>query len=182
MSKHIEQTSKFLSLVLRHSPETIGLTLDNEGWANIEELISFANAQGRALTRALLIEVVSSSDKQRFAINDNGTKIRANQGHSIPVELKLEPQVPPSHLFHGTATRFEASIRKDGLLRGTRQYVHLSSSTEVAATVGARHGKPLVLSVLAEQMHRDGIVFYISENGVWLTESVPVKYIEFEGA
>ena len=171
-----------MSLILRHSPETIGLRLDNEGWADIEELISSANAKGHDFSRELLLEVVATSDNQRFAINDNGTKSRANQGHSIPVELKLEPQVPPSHLFHGTATRFEASIRKDGLLRGTRQYVHLSSSAEVAATVGARHGRPLVLSILAEQMHHDGIAFYFSENGVWLTVSVPVKYIKFEGA
>lgn len=182
MSKRIEQTSKFLSLVLRHSPETIGLRLDNEGWADIEELISSANAKDRHLSRELLIEIVSSSDKQRFAISDDGTKIRANQGHSLAVDLKLEPRVPPSQLFHGTATRFEASIRKDGLLRGSRQYVHLSSSIEVATTVGARHGKPMVLSVLAEQMHQDSMAFYLSQNGVWLTESVPVKYIKFEEA
>lgn len=182
MSKHFERTSKFLSLVLRHSPDSIGLRLDNEGWAEVEELISFANAKGHDLSRELLIEVVSSNDKQRFALNDNGTKIRAKQGHSIPVDLKLNPRVPPSQLFHGTATRFEASIRKEGLRPGSRQYVHLSSSVEVATTVGARHGKPLVLRIHAEQMRRDGIVFYLSENGVWLTDSVPVEYIQFEGS
>jgi putative RNA 2'-phosphotransferase len=182
MSKHFERTSKFLSLVLRHSPETIGLRLDNEGWAEVEELISSANAKGHDLSRELLIEVVSSNDKQRFAFNDSGTKIRANQGHSISVDLKLSSQVPPPQLFHGTATRFEASIRKEGLRPRSRQYVHLSSSVEVATTVGTRHGKPLVLRIHAEQMHRDGIVFYLSENGVWLTESVPVEYIKFEGS
>ena len=182
MSKHFERTSKFLSLVLRHSPDTIGLKLDNEGWAEVEELISSANANGHVLSRELLIEVVSSNDKQRFAFNDSGTKIRANQGHSISVDLKLSPQVPPPQLFHGTATRFEESIRKEGLRPGSRQYVHLSCSVEVATTVGTRHGKPLVLRIHAEQMHRDGIVFYLSPNGVWLTDSVPVEYIKFEGS
>jgi len=180
MSKNTEKTSKFLSLVLRHSPETIGLQLDQEGWADIEQLLTAANAGGHRLTRQLLSEIVSTSDKQRFTISSDGLKIRANQGHSIQVDLKLAPQTPPPRLFHGTATRFEASIRQDGLLRGTRQHVHLSSSQEVATTVGARHGKPLILTVLAEKMHEDGSVFYLSDNGVWLTESVPVRYIAFQ--
>lgn len=180
MSKNFEKTSKFLSLILRHSPETIGLQLDEEGWADIELLISSANAAGHQLSRKLLMDVVSSSDKRRFAVSENGMKIRANQGHSIAVNLKLEPQLPPSQLFHGTATRFEVPIRKEGLLRGSRQYVHLSSSKEVATMVGARHGKPLVLTVLTEEMYRDGMAFYLSENGVWLTEAVPAKYLKFE--
>jgi putative RNA 2'-phosphotransferase len=128
----------------------------------------------------LLLEVVASSDKRRFTINTGGTRIRANQGHSILVDLNLEAQVPPGQLFHGTATRFITSICKDGLLRGARQYVHLSSSAEIAATVGARHGKALVLKVRALEMHRDGIVFYLSDNGVWLTEAVPFHYIDFQ--
>lgn len=179
MSKQFERISKFFSLVLRHSPETIGLNLEKEGWAEVEELISCANANGHDLSQDLLIELVSSNDKQRFAFNDSGTKIRANQGHSIPVDLKLSPQVPPPQLFHGTATRFEASIRKDGLRPGSRQYVHLSSSIEVATSVGTRHGKPLVLRIHAEKMHQDGSAFYLSENGVWLTDSVSVEYIQF---
>ncbi len=182
MLKNIEKTSNFLSLVLRHSPETIGLKLDEEGWADIEQLISSANAAGHELSRELLTAIVSTSDKQRFAISGNGTRIRANQGHSVQISLKLKPQMPPSKLFHGTATRFEAAIRKDGLLRGSRQHVHLSTSTKIASTVGARHGKPLTLTVLAGKMHQDGIEFYLSENGIWLTESVPVQYIVFDAA
>lgn len=180
MSKNNEKTSKLLSLVLRHSPETLGLTLDEEGWADIDLLISSANAGGHQLSRELLVSIVSASDKQRFRISDDGTKIRANQGHSIQVDLKLSPQVPPSRLFHGTARRFETSIRKDGLLRGARHHVHLSAAEEVALTVGARHGKPMILTVLAEEMQRDGLEFYLSENGVWLTDSVPVQYIAFQ--
>jgi putative RNA 2'-phosphotransferase len=123
--------------------------------------------------------VVASSDKQRFAIDASGTKIRANQGHSISVDLQLEAEIPPAVLFHGTATRFAESIRKEGLLRGSRQHVHLSSNREVATTVGARHGKPLILLIRAGDMHRDGIAFYLSANGVWLTDAVPVNYIDF---
>lgn len=180
MSKHLEQTSKLLGLVLRHSPEAIGIQLDGEGWADMDQLIASANAKGYRLSRELLTEVVTSSDKQRFALDSSGTRIRANQGHSIPVDLKLKQQVPPAYLFHGTATRFAASIRENGLLRGSRQYVHLSSSREVAIIVGTRHGKPLVLNVRADEMHRDGMTLYLSDNGVWLTEAVPVQYIDFE--
>jgi putative RNA 2'-phosphotransferase len=179
MSKQLERNSKFLSLVLRHDPAAIGLELDGEGWASLEQLVSLANAQGRDLTRDLVLDIVAGSDKQRFAIDGTGTRIRANQGHSISVDLKLEVQVPPARLFHGTASRFLESIQKDGLLRGSRQHVHLSSAKDVATTVGSRHGKPVVLEIRADDMHRDGIAFYLSANGVWLTDAVPVQYIDF---
>ncbi|HEY0064351.1 MAG TPA: RNA 2'-phosphotransferase [Telluria sp.] len=176
---NLEKASKFLSLVLRHKPEEIGLTLDHEGWADIGQLVALSNAKGKPLTRELLVEVVRTSDKQRFAIDPAGTRIRANQGHSIPVDLKLPPQTPPARLFHGTATRFIASIREKGLSAGSRQHVHLSADRETATRVGARHGKPSVLVVDAAAMQRDGMVFYVSENDVWLTEAVPVDYIAF---
>ncbi len=182
MSKQHENTSKFLSLVLRHQPETIGLVLNDEGWADLDQLISLANAQGTSLTRELVFDVVASSDKQRFALDTSdtgGTRIRANQGHSVAVDLKLAPQVPPELLFHGTATRFAPSIGQEGLRPGARQHVHLSATADTATSVGARHGKPLVLVVRAGEMERDGSVFYLSANGIWLTAAVPIRYIDF---
>ena len=134
--------SKFLSLVLRHKPETIGLTLDANGWADVEELMERARQNGRPLTRPLLERVVAENDKKRFALSEDGTKIRANQGHSITVDLALKPQLPPETLYHGTASRFIASIRQQGLRPGSRQHVHLSVDEATATNVGQRHGKP----------------------------------------
>lgn len=176
MADTLVRTSKFLSLVLRHEPEKIGLALDPQGWVAIDELL--AKAAGHLpLTAELLHEVVRTSDKQRFTISGDGTRIRANQGHSVPVELGLAAQVPPEQLYHGTATRFLDSIRRQGLLRGERHHVHLSADTETAMKVGIRHGQPVVLVVQAGDMHRAGHAFFRSDNGVWLVEHVPPSFL-----
>lgn len=169
--------SKFLSLVLRHKPEEIGLVLDQNGWAAIDDLIALANAGGTNLSRAQIESIVENSDKKRFAISADGTKIRANQGHSVDIALGLSPQIPPERLYHGTATRFLEPIRESGLHSASRQHVHLSSDLVTAEKVGSRHGKPVILTVESGQMARDGHLFYLSENGVWLTEAVPAKYL-----
>ncbi|CAN7448058.1 RNA 2'-phosphotransferase [Rhizobacter sp. LjRoot28] len=179
MSESHESISKFLSLVLRHSPETIGLQLHEGGWASIDALIRLATAHGRPLSRQLVEQVVRESEKQRFALSDDGLSIRANQGHSVKVELGLVKVVPPDELFHGTATRFLDSIRSNGLWRGSRHHVHLSETRDTASDVGKRHGKPVVLSVRAGAMHEFGYSFFRSENGVWLTESVPFEFLAF---
>lgn len=177
-----EATSKFLSYVLRHKPETIGLALDSEGWVEIDYLIRLANGHGTKLTRELLIEVVATSDKKRFALSSDCSRIRANQGHSFQVDLNLQPQTPPQILFHGTATRFAPSIRAQGLVAGSRQYVHLSVDRETALQVGKRYGKPLLLEVEALAMSRSGHEFFISANGIWLTRAVPTIYLRFPGS
>ncbi len=179
MSKKLEMTSKFLSFVLRHKPETIGLVLDSEGWCAIDQLIRLANGHGTKLTRELLLEVVTTSDKKRFALSQDGARIRANQGHSLQVNLNLQPKTPPPVLFHGTATRFASSIQAQGLVAGSRQYVHLSVDRETALQVGKRYGKPLLLEVDALVMSRIGHEFFLSANGVWLTPAVPTIYLRF---
>lgn len=180
MNDQIVKASKYLSMLLRHQPEKIGLVLDDNGWASIEELIAKANATGKSLSRSLIERVVAESDKKRFAISDDGKRIRASQGHSIEVDLALPPQIPPETLFHGTATRFLESIREKGLIPGNRQHVHLSLLRETAETVGRRHGQLALLIVRSGEMHRAGHAFYLSENGVWLTDSVPTGFIVFE--
>ena len=179
MSKQLESKSKFLSLVLRHKPEEIGLALDDQGWANLDDLISLANAKGAGLSREIVLEVVATSDKKRFALTSDNQKIRANQGHSVAVDLSLASTAPPLALYHGTATRFVTSIRQQGLLPGSRQHVHLSAASTTAFEVGSRHGVPVVLTVRAAEMSCDSHEFYISENGVWLTHDVPVRYLDF---
>ena len=169
-------TSKFLSLILRHQPEKIGLSLDANGWANLDDLLRLSAAKGRPLTRALIEEVVATNDKQRFAFNEDRSMIRASQGHSISVDLDLVPVAPPPVLFHGTATRFLESIQKQGLLKGKRQHVHLSPDAPTAVKVGQRHGKPVVLKVAAGRMQFEGHKFYRSANGVWLTDHVPPAF------
>lgn len=176
---HLTKTSKFLSLVLRHEPEAIGLSLDENGWADIDELIRLANADGKPVTRALIDEVVRDNDKQRFAISADGARIRANQGHSIEVDLALTALEPPATLYHGTATRFAKSIRNIGLVKQSRQHVHLSSDPDTATQVGSRHGKALVLSIRAGDMHARGLSFFQSENGVWLTDAVAPEFIDW---
>ncbi|KQZ26238.1 RNA 2'-phosphotransferase [Duganella sp. Root1480D1] len=170
--------SKFLSLVLRHQPEQIGLVLDQNGWASIDELIALANVRGTNLSRPQIQSIVENSDKQRFAISADGMKIRANQGHSVDIALGLAPHTPPEQLFHGTATRFLDSIREIGLHSASRQHVHLSSDRATAEKVGSRHGNPVILTVETGQMARDGRLFYVSENGVWLTDAVPAQYLQ----
>ena len=178
MSTPVVSTSKFLSLILRHQPETIGLSLDANGRADIDELLRLSAAHGRPLTRALLDEVIATNDKQRFVLSEDGTKIRANQGHSIFVDLGLTPVAPPPVLFHGTATRFLEVIQQRGLLKGSRQHVHLSPDEPTAIKVGQRHGKPVVLKVAADRMQMAGHQFYRSANGVWLTDHVPPVFLE----
>jgi len=173
---NVTKTSRFLSFILRHNPEKIGLKLDSEGWANVAELLKKGN-----LDMVTLEEVVSTNNKKRFKFNDNKTKIRASQGHSVKIDLKLKPQIPPANLFHGTATRFLDSIYKKGLVAGRRQQVHLSSDKDTAINVGQRHGSPIVLVVDAKSMSDDGIKFYLSDNNVWLTDYVPVKYLKILG-
>lgn len=156
------------------------MQLDPEGWLPIDELIQNANRQGKHLTLELLHEVVAACEKKRFALSDDGLKIRASQGHSVPdVELNLEPVAPPSLLYHGTVAAFVESIREQGLLKRARNHVHLSADIETATKVGARRGKPIILTVLAQAMHESRHQFYFSANGVWLTDAVPVSFIEF---
>lgn len=171
------RTSRFLSLVLRHKPEVIGITLDEHGWADVDALLRGLSARF-PLTREQLEEIVRSDSKNRYAFNEDHSRIRANQGHSVAVDVELEELPPPEVLFHGTGEKYMKSILEQGLLPRTRLYVHLSDDAETARTVGARHGKPVVLVVRSGQMHRDGYRFYRSVNGVWLTEHVPPEYLE----
>lgn len=180
-NKELEKTSKFLSLVLRHDPARIGIALDSSGWANNDQLLQQLAAHGHAITLEQLREVVATSDKQRFALSEDGLRIRANQGHSIAaVDLKLQKREPPELLLHGTAARFLDAIGASGLISQSRNHVHLSADMDVAVSVGKRHGKPVVLTVRARAMAAQGHEFYLSENGVWLTESVPLQFIELE--
>ena len=172
--------SKFLSLVLRHKPQVIGMSLDAEGWLEIDDLVQSANDAGTHITLEQVHEVVEESDKKRFSLSDDGLRIRANQGHSVEnVNLELSPTTPPSHLFHGTVAAFVTSIMESGLSKRSRNHVHLSSDIETAKNVGARRGKPIVLTVSASEMHASDYKFFLSENGVWLTDAVPVEFITF---
>ena len=177
--RQMTRLSKFLSLVLRHKPSLLGLKLDKNGWVPIDDLITKAKAAKINLTREILMEVVNKNDKKRFAVNEDVTRIRANQGHSIDVDLGLQPVNPPRILYHGTAARFVDSIRKSSLNSGNRRYVHLSQDWQTAIKVGQRHGKPVVLQIDTEAMNRNDLHFFISKNGVWLTQSVPSKFILF---
>jgi len=176
----IVDLSKWLSWALRHDPTAAGITLDAAGWCDIDAVLAAAARAGRTMTMAELSQVVSTSDKKRFALSDGGHLIRANQGHSVPVELGLAPQAPPHLLFHGTADRFVAAIRTEGLKRQARHHVHLSADRGTATSVGVRHGRPVVLVIAAGRMHADGHLFYRSENVVWLVEAVPPAYLGIE--
>jgi putative RNA 2'-phosphotransferase len=177
--KAINGLSKFLSFVLRHEPGAIGITLDRSGWVEIDHLLEQCRAHGKPLTRELLETIVATSPKQRFAISEDGRRIRASQGHSIEVDLGYAPATPPAQLFHGTVPSSLASIRATGLQKRERHHVHLSPDVATARTVGMRRGTPVVLRIAAGRMHGDGHVFFLSANGVWLTERVPPGYIEF---
>ena len=179
MEKQLKHISKFLSLVLRHEPAQIGLTLDSAGWADVTELIEKMNKKGTCLDFETLQTVVHTNDKKRFAFNDNKTRIRASQGHTIEVDLNLPPQVPPTILYHGTAITYLPIIKEKGLVRMERQHLHLSAEQGTAKNVGGRHGKPVVLVIQALAMHEKGYVFYLSANGVWLTDHVPAAFIDF---
>ncbi len=170
--------SKFLSLVLRHQPETIDLNLNKNGWANISELIEKSKIRNIHFSKEDLWEVVTTNDKQRFAFNDDKSQIRANQGHSIKkVDLKLETVEPPEFLYHGTVEKFISSILENGLLKMERQHVHLSKDIETALKVGSRRGKPIILKIASGKMYEKNYTFFCSQNGVWLTEIVPVEFI-----
>ncbi|TWU40013.1 RNA 2'-phosphotransferase [Novipirellula aureliae] len=178
--KLIVSISKLLSLILRHQPEVVGLTLDEEGWLDVNELIANANERGNQLTLELVHEVVATSDKKRFALSEDGLRIRASQGHSVAgVDLKLEETTPPATLCHGTVAAFIESIRASGLQKRSRNHVHLSADETTARNVGSRRGKPIILLVDAAAMHQDGHRFYLSANGIWLVEMVPTKYLTF---
>jgi putative RNA 2'-phosphotransferase len=177
MNKRQIRISKFLSLILRHKPEKIGLTLDEAGWTAVDDLLAASRAHGFPISLAELQAVVAENDKARFAFSPDMRQIRANQGHSRPVNLGYEAAVPPEYLFHGTAERFWPSIQRDGLSKQSRQQVHLSLDIETARQVGARHGRPLILRVDSGAMQRDGHLFYLSANGVWLTDAVPPQYL-----
>ena len=173
----MKQKSKFLSLVLRHAPETIGMSLDVEGWVAVDTLLAKAAEYGQPITRDELHQIVAQSDKKRFSLSEDGKRIRAAQGHSVPVSLGLDPVAPPETLYHGTAVKNLAAIRAEGLIPGKRQQVHLSADVETATGVGMRHGKPHVLCVAAGQMHANGTKFSQADNGVWLTDHVSPAYL-----
>ena len=181
MSENLKKDSKFLSYVLRHKPESIGITLDEHGWVGVSELLEASSVAGKNFTEERLKEIVKSNDKKRFAFNDTGDRIRASQGHSIKnIDLALEEVKPPDILYHGTVERFLGLIEQEGLQKMNRQHVHLSSTRETALSVGGRRGKPVVLKVSALKMYQSGRKFYLSANGVWLTDSVPPEYIDKE--
>ncbi len=171
--------SKFMSYVLRHHPEVIGLKVDAFGWANVQELLEKATADSRKFTLEEMEYVVANNAKQRFGFSEDKTKIRANQGHSFPVNLELELVMPPDLLYHGTVSKFLEAIKDKGLKKMDRQHVHLSPDVETAKAVGSRRGKPIILKIRAKAMHEAGHAFYLSANGVWLTENVPAEFIEF---
>jgi len=173
-----KDTSRYLCLILRHKPETIGISLDEHGWANVKDLIKGVNKTHK-LDMEMLEEIVATDEKQRYSFNEDKTMIRANQGHSVNVDVELEEAVPPQYLYHGTATKYMDSIWKTGLVSKSRLYVHLSADTETATKVGERHGKPIVFRVRSKCMYLQGHKFYKSQNGVWLTKNVPVEFLEW---
>lgn len=177
MSKQCE-ASKFMSLILRHKPETIGITLDEHGWADVDELVK-GISKNYPFTRDILEEIVRTDNKQRYSFNEDKTLIRANQGHSIPVDVEMDTLVPPEFLWHGTGEKYVESIENIGLIPKSRLYVHLSVDKETAIEVGKRHGNPVVYRVHSGKMYERGYVFYRSKNGVWLTNNIPVEFIEF---
>lgn len=181
MADRLVRTSKFLSYVLRHNPETLGLELDPGGWVDVDVLLEQTRADGRSMDRALLEEVIAHGEKKRFTLSEEGTKIRASYGHSIDVDLDLIPTSPPPELFHGTAEHSVPAIREEGLRPQSRQYVHLSSTREEATRVGSRHGTPVVLTIDAHALHEAGHALYRSTAAVWLTEHVPPRFLQGPG-
>lgn len=173
----LNKTSKFISLILRHKPETIGISLDEHGWASVSELLEGISKK-QYIDMAMLEKIVATDSKQRYSFNEDKTLIRANQGHSIPVDVELPVKKPPVVLYHGTGEKYVSSIDEQGLIPKSRLYVHLSGDESTAKGVGSRHGKPVIYEIHASQMYNDGYVFYQSVNGVWLTKSVPVKYMK----
>ena len=173
----LKEISKYMSLILRHKPDAIGISLDEHGWANVDELIE-GIAKTQKFDMDILEEIVRTDEKQRYSFNEDKTKIRANQGHSVQVDVELEETEPPEELWHGTGEKFVSAIDEQGLIPKSRLYVHLSKDEETAKKVGSRHGRPVLYIVSSGQMYRDGYKFYLSKNGVWLTKEVPVKYLK----
>ena len=180
--RRLERLSKFISMILRHKPQVIGITLDEHGWADVDELIKGINETGEEVkfSKDTLEIIVKTDKKQRYSFSQDKNLIRANQGHSIPVDVELEKKEPPKVLYHGTGSRFVKSIQEQGLLPMERLYVHLSTNVETATNVGKRHGTPVIFKVNTEQMQKDGYDFFQSVNGVWLTKEIPAKYLELE--
>ena len=177
--KQLRNTSKFISLILHNLPEAIGVTLDERGWADAQELIDGINrSNGHTLNMELLEEIVRTDEKQRYSFNEDHTLIRANQGHSIPVDVELEEKTPLDILWHGTGEKYVSSIDAQGLIPKSRLYVHLSSDLETARKVGSRHGKPIIYEIDCRGMAEDGYRFFLSANHVWLTKEVPVRYLK----
>lgn len=174
--KNLDKLSKFISLVLRHKPDAAGITLDEHGWANVDELLTGVNHSGRIIDMEILEEIVKTDSKQRYSFNQDKTLIRANQGHSVLVDVELKEQEPPEFLYHGTAARFLKSIEAEGLKPMSRLYVHLSNDVGTAITVGKRHGEAVLLKVYSRDMYKNGEKFYLSENGVWLAKKVDPRY------
>lgn len=176
--KENTRISKFLSLVLRHQPDSIGIALDKNGWTDVEDLIEKSSSKGINITEEILKHIVETNEKKRFIFNDTFDKIRANQGHSVEIDLGYVAQHPPAILYHGTSEKSIDSILKTGLEKRNRHHVHLSSKIETAIQVGKRYGKPVVFTVFAEEMYVDKHEFFLSDNGVWLTDNVPAKYLK----
>ena len=176
--QNVKRTSKFLSLVLRHRPEKIGISLDDAGWVDVETLLRAMSHHGKRISRETLDYVVRTNDKQRFSFSEDGQRIRANQGHSLDVDLGYKPAEPPEILLHGTPTRFVDSIRRDGLKKMNRHHVHLHVDEATSVAVGSRRGKPVLLKVRALEMARQGHEFFVTPNDVWLTDHVPPEFIE----
>jgi len=177
----LKKTGIFISLILRHKPDVIGISLDEHGWANVQELINGINKTGKfSIDMSMLEEIVRTDNKQRYSFNEDRSKIRANQGHSINVDVELKEAVPPEILYHGTGEKYVDSINAEGLKPKSRLYVHLSKDVETAVTVGSRHGKPIVYTIASGEMYRHGHTFYLSENGVWLTKNVPIDFMKIK--
>ncbi|MDJ0773364.1 MAG: RNA 2'-phosphotransferase [Mastigocoleus sp. MO_167.B18] len=179
-STRLIKVSKYLSRHLRHQPEKIGITLKKGGWVKVDELLRACKKNGFPISRWELDEVVANNDKKRFSFDETGNLIRANQGHSVKIDLQLVSQIPPDILYHGTGHKSIESILTNGLSKMSRHHVHLSADITTAQKVGARHGKPIVLLVHAMVMHKNGYLFYCSENGVWLVDNVPPKYLQIQ--
>lgn len=178
--KQLVKTSKYLARHLRHEPERLGITLEEGGWVSVDTLLAACRAHNFPVSRAQLDEVVARNDKKRFSFDPTGTKIRANQGHSVEVDLQLEPIVPPAILYHGTGHRSADAIWEHGLLPMSRHHVHLTLNLDTARSVGARHGRPVVFRVDAQAMHQAGHIFYRSDNGVYLADAVPAQFLTLE--
>ena len=174
----LNNISKYMSLILRHKPDVIGIELDEHGWANVNDLISGIEKDNHGFNFELLEEIVRSDSKQRYSFNDDKSLIRANQGHSVNVDVELKEKEPPEYLYHGTGEKYVKFINQDGLIPKSRLYVHLSKDIKTAEYVGKRHGKEIIYRINSGRMYRNGYKFYLSENGIWLTKEASVKYLE----